>query len=127
MKKSNLVYLILVVIIIIGLGTLLTFKNKINPCTISNNGQAIFFYGDGCPHCTLVEKFFTENNITSTIQFIQKEVYKNPDNAREMAGYAQKCGLDPNQLGVPFFWTGSKCLSGDKPIIQCFKDQTGIK
>jgi len=94
--------------------------------TITENqtsDQIIFFYGDGCPHCAIVEEYIKENNINDKISFAQKEVYYNQNNAKELESKAKICGIPTNSIGVPFLWDGSKCIIGDQPIIDFFKSK----
>lgn len=86
--------------------------------------QIILFYGDGCPHCAIVEKYIEEHNIKDKISFAQKEVYYNQENAKELKAKAKICGLPTNSIGVPFLWDGEKCLIGDQDIINFFKQKT---
>jgi len=79
------------------------------------------FYGDGCPHCALVEEYVSQNNIESKIPFVKKEVYYNKQNANELVEKAKACGMPTDSIGVPFLWDGSKCLVGDQDIIEFFK------
>ena len=89
--------------------------------------KMIFFYGETCPHCANVEKFFKENNIENKIQFEEKEVYNDKNNAKLLILVAKrKCNLKENEIGVPFFWDGSKCIVGDQPIINYFKEKLNI-
>jgi glutaredoxin len=120
MKKQSLFYIIIGLIIVAGIVLLFLAKNLSNA---SGDGKLIFFYGNGCPHCANVEKFFADNDVKAKIQFAEKEVYNDQNNATEMGVYAQKCGLDLKTLGVPFLWTGSKCLVGDQPIIEFFQNR----
>ena len=83
----------------------------------------VLYYGDGCPHCALVDSFVNENNVEQKVQFVRKEVYNNKSNAREMASFAKKCGLPTDSIGIPFLWTGTQCLTGDKDIIAFFQQQ----
>ncbi|MDD5041204.1 MAG: hypothetical protein PHX87_02940 [Candidatus Peribacteraceae bacterium] len=83
----------------------------------------VLYYGDGCPHCANVEAFVTENNVEQKVQFVRKEVYKNKSNAREMGRVAKSCGFPTDNIGIPFFWTGTQCLTGDKDIIAFFQQQ----
>jgi len=90
----------------------------------SVGGKMIFFYGITCPHCAKVEEFFKENGIDSKFQFEKKEVYENKTNAKILILIAKKkCSLPENEIGVPFFWTGEKCIVGDQPIIDYFKEK----
>jgi glutaredoxin len=86
--------------------------------------QIILFYGDGCPHCAIVEEYIKENSIGDKISFAQKEVYYNQNNAKELEAKAKICGLPTDSIGVPFLWNGEKCLIGDQDIINFFKQKT---
>ena len=81
----------------------------------------VLYYGDGCPHCAIVEEYIKENSIGDKISFTQKEVYYNQNNAKELEAKAKICGLPADSIGVPFLWDGEKCLIGDQPIIDFFK------
>jgi len=86
--------------------------------------QTILFYGDGCPHCAIIEEYIKKNNINDKISFAQKEVYYNQNNAKELEAKAKICGLPTDSIGVPFLWDGEKCLIGDQDIINFFKQKT---
>lgn len=87
--------------------------------------QIILFYGDGCPHCALVEQYINENNVKAKVSFVEKEVYYNQQNASELTAKAEACGMATDSIGVPFLWDGSTCLVGDQPIINFFKQKAG--
>jgi glutaredoxin len=87
-----------------------------------NQGQ-ILFYGDTCPHCKVVEDYIAANNVRAKIKFQELEVYENKDNAALLGKYAERCGIDTNQIGVPFFYNGQTCLIGQDEIINYFKQQ----
>ncbi|MBP6890909.1 MAG: hypothetical protein PHH17_02855 [Candidatus Pacebacteria bacterium] len=87
----------------------------------------VLFYGDGCPHCEIVEKYVTENNIESIVSFAKKEVYYNKQNSAELVEKAESCGMPTDSIGVPFLWDGSKCHVGDHDIIEFFKLKTNIQ
>jgi len=104
-------------------------KNTANAQNEDSLKQLIFFYGIGCPHCANVEKFFEENKIKEKIQFEEREVYFNKDNAKLLVSIAkEKCGFKENEIGVPFLWDGenSKCIVGDQPIIDFFKQKLNL-
>lgn len=88
-----------------------------------DNSNAIFFYGEGCSHCKIVEDYFKENNVMEKMQFSKKEVWSTKANLNLMLEKARECGLDEKNLGVPLFWIPGKCYSGDKDIIQFFSDK----
>jgi len=94
--------------------------------TINKNNEAtsiVLFYGDGCPHCGLVEEYLSQNEIEAKVPFAKKEVYYNKQNAGELAEKAMICGIPTDSIGVPFLWDGSKCLVGDQDIIEFFKSK----
>ncbi len=83
--------------------------------------ELILFYGDGCPHCVIVENYLEENKINEKIYFVKKEVYYNQNNAKDLQEKAKICGLPTNSIGVPFLWNGKACLLGSPDIINFFK------
>ena len=85
--------------------------------------QIIFFYGDGCPHCAIVEEYLKENKVAEKVAFSQKEVYYNRNNANELEEKAKICGMPTDSIGVPFLWNGEKCLVGDVDIVEFFKQK----
>jgi len=88
-----------------------------------NSNEIILYYGDGCPHCAAVEDCIEKNNIKNKIPFVQKEVYFNQSNAKELEAKAKICGLSTDSIGVPFLWDGEKCFIGDQEIINFFKQK----
>lgn len=88
-----------------------------------SESQIILFYGDGCPHCAIVEENIKENKFDERIAFSRKEVYYNRANAKELEEKAKICGIPTDSIGVPFLWDGEKCLIGDKDIVNFFKQK----
>ncbi len=82
----------------------------------------ILFEGDNCSHCQTVENFIKNNNIDQKIAFARLEVFNNSANANILADKSQICGLNPEQIGVPFLWDGKNCVVGDVSVIKFFKD-----
>jgi glutaredoxin len=110
-----------VVLGIVGVAAFLVILFFLARATVGSGGGITFFYGEGCPHCAIVEKFFEENKVEQKVTFEKKEVYSNKKNQREMAAHAKTCGLPTDNIGIPFLWTGSKCLVGDTEIIAFFQ------
>jgi glutaredoxin len=134
MKKNLFISAILFCIILILSLIILIKDRNIKPGYSQDNNNSkneqpgiIFYYGDSCPHCKLVEEFVEKNKINEKIQFISKEVYNNKQNSNDLVVKAKICGLDINSIGVPFLWDGQKCLIGDQPIIDFFKQKTNGK
>jgi glutaredoxin len=96
----------------------------------ASNGQdtaLVLYYGDGCPHCKIVEDYIAQNNLQTKLSLSEKEVWKNQTDQNELIKKATLCKLDLNNLGVPMLWDakGSKCYEGDQPIIDFLKTQIG--
>ena len=101
---------------------LLLSKNPASPAGPATQEDGIvLFYGISCPHCALVNDFIQKNGIKEKVAFKEKEVYSNRSNAEELVATAEKCGILQDSIGVPFLWDGSKCLIGDKDIIDFFE------
>jgi glutaredoxin-related protein len=92
-----------------------TSTNSNNP----SQNELTLFYGEGCPHCAIVEDYLKENPLKFNLK--QKEIYYNEANQKELAFLAKTCGLKDDKIGIPFLWTGSNCIIGDQPIINYFK------
>ena len=131
-KKIIIPTILFIAILVFSFFVLSQEKNKNQPQTNKptkeenqQTNKVILFYGDGCPHCAIVEKYIEENKIKDKISFAQKEVYYNQSNAKELEEKAKICGLPTDSIGVPFLWNGEKCLIGDQDIIDFFKQKTG--
>ena len=64
--------------------------------------EYIFFYGNGCPHCANVEKFFDEEKIEKKFDITSKEIYFNRDNLKDLNMYLEKLNLPSEKMGIPF-------------------------
>lgn len=119
MKKY--IYLVLLTIILSGCAT--TKSTNIGTSTPKTNENAmILYYGDSCPHCKIVEQYINENRILKRYDIIQKEVFQDLNNAKELGEYAFGCGIKTD-VGVPFLYYKSKCFMGDQDIINFFKKE----
>lgn len=89
----------------------------------SSDKESIFFYGATCPHCRNVDKFLEENKgVEERFKFEKLEI-SNKDNAKRLMEKAEKCGLPTDNIGVPLFWDGEKCIVGDVDIISFLKSK----
>lgn len=114
MKQSVKITLIVIgVFILIGLVALL----------VKTQPDKVLYTSDSCPHCKNVEKFVEENKITDYVDFVKLEVSKNPQNAQMFNATAERCGIEPDQRGVPLFYDGETCYVGDVDIINYFQDK----
>lgn len=118
--NKNLLSIIIAVVLTVAGGLLIINYNKAPKIDI--NG-IVLFYGDGCPHCKIVDDFVKANNIETKVKFIRLEVFNNKDNAKVLSERAQACGLLTDQIGVPFLWNGKTCIVGDQDVIKFFQEK----
>jgi glutaredoxin len=139
MQKQKIITGILV-LVIVGLLIIIILgsKNKTKDTASRKNDQSvpeivevgkkipIFFYGNTCPHCKDVEEWMENNKIKEKMEIIKKEVYDNKANAQELSLVAQRCGLDPSSIGVPFLYAEDKCFIGTTDIINYLSKKAGL-
>jgi hypothetical protein len=102
------------------------FSGPVEPVAIPEG--LILFYGQGCPHCKIVDDFITQNKIEDKVKFIKLEVWYNKENQIILGEVAAKCGITSSQVGVPLLYDGKdKCYVGDVDIINFFTNEAGIK
>lgn len=114
MKKTKLKHVIFFIGAIIICAILVIALAKTSPKTI-------LFYGDTCPHCERVEEYIKSHDLESKISFRRLEVFNNQANARLLGKKAASCGLDQNNIGVPFVFDGSKCHMGEDEVTGFFQ------
>ncbi len=121
MKKFLIPLLATTILIIIG-GIFLRSNNQApKPSSLPSGYE--YFWGDGCPHCAKVEAFLATWDKADKVKIDKFEVWKNPINAQKMAQRAATCNVSQSDLGVPFLFTpDGKCIIGDTPIIDYFKN-----
>jgi glutaredoxin len=102
-----------------------TSSKVVQKAVVKETSDIILFYGEGCPHCELVRKYLSDNNVSAKLTYEMKEVYHNQENANQMIEKAKVCGMTSGSLGVPFLWDGTKCLVGDADVINFFKSKIG--
>lgn len=118
MKKLGLLIGVLSAVIVIGGAFLLSRSSS---PTLPSSYE--YFWGDGCPHCAVVEEFLSGWDKKDKVSLDKKEVWKNPANARLLAQRASSCKIPRSELGVPLLVTPEgKCIGGDTPIIDFLKN-----
>ena len=73
----------------------------------------IYYYGNTCPHCAVLNDWLEENKIADKVKFAKKEVYSNQQNSLELQSAAKECGLDTSSIGVPFVYARGECFIGE--------------
>jgi len=115
-------YILVPVLILAIVGLVYLYK----PATNTGNkpetsADLILFWGDGCPHCEVVRKWLSDNNLSKSSLVDQREVYYNRTNQELLQQKASLCTeiTDKSQIGVPlgFVVKTGKCLQGSEPII----------
>lgn len=101
------------------------FNGSVDPAVIPSG--IILFYGNGCPHCKIVDDFIAENKVEDKVKFTRLEVWYDKANQTILEQVAQKCNITEGTVGVPFLYDGTKCYVGDVDTISFFKAQAGIK
>ena len=118
MKKFLIVVAVATVVIVIG-GIKLLGKPE-TPLAPPTGYE--LYYGEGCPHCKIVDDFLSTWEGKDKVKIEQKEVWYNKANASILQRRAKTCGINPTNMGVPFMVTPEgKCLDGDQPIIDHLK------
>lgn len=122
--KRNLIYILILILLSAGTWWVFTVSKNAKLQGKIETSDRILFYGETCPHCKEVEKYITDNNIKEKIQFSEKEIYKNRDNAKLLLEKAKGCGIKESEVGVPFLWVApNTCHMGKEEVINFFKNQ----
>lgn len=119
MKK---VILFVLAIAVIGV-LFFIFSGKGVSKELSGGADAIFFYGDVCPHCGIVDEFISANQVEEKVKFERGEIYHNKNNAEIFVQKARQCGIEVKNMGVPMLWEKGECYVGQEAVIQFFKDK----
>jgi len=119
-KKKGAFSAIVILLVLVVMVSIFIFRRQDNnkPMPSADQGM-ILFYSLSCPHCQNVEQYIQENNVKDKYSFNQLEI-SDEKNSKLLVAKAKICGLDTQTLGVPFLWTGEKCLLGDADIIDFF-------
>lgn len=124
MNKINII-VIAITLLILGLGAyFLTKPEKIFEIPVREDGSYEYFWGNGCPHCAVVQEFFDGWDGKDNINLKKFEVWYDKDNAKIMEDRFNKCSPVPpkSSMAVPFLVTDDgSCLVSDSPIIEHFK------
>lgn len=86
----------------------------------------VYYYGEGCPHCKVINEFLVENDIASKVAFEKKEVWGNKANASEMSRRAKACDIKPEGMGVPFVYAAGQCFIGEPDVRKFFSEKANL-
>lgn len=161
----KLTYWIIVAVIVVIIGILIFISSQSVPsgetdsasATIDSSSQltsiisgditmpdavATLYYGNGCPHCSNLEKWLQDNKYlpsgktvdqnsvdiwmsSAKVKFNIKEVWKNSANSAELSANATSLGLPSEQVGVPFLYdsVNKKSYIGEVDIKNFFQSK----
>lgn len=88
--------------------------------------QITYYYGEDCPHCKNIFKFIEENKIGEKVTFVKKEVSFDKANSQEFLAVVKKCGIAPEEAGVPLVYADGKCFLGEPEVTDLFRKKAGI-
>jgi hypothetical protein len=102
------------------------FSGPARPAAIPDG--ILLFYGQGCPHCKIVDDFITQNKVEDKVKVTKLEVWYDKNNQIILGEVVRKCGEKSDTVGVPFLYDGKgKCYIGDQDTINFLKNEAGIK
>ena len=113
MNKINSFFITIFFIIIYFFTTAL-------PVFAKDQQTIYFFYGEGCPHCTVVKDFLKAENLLEKYPIESREIYSNRENAVLFNVLLDNLGIPVSDRGVPTMVIGDKVFVGDKQIIDNF-------
>lgn len=124
-------FLVLAIAVVLGGIIIFLQGGKSVEAPTSDTGAAsdsdiVYYYGNGCSHCGDVADFIEENDIESKVSFQKKEVWSNPPNSAEMMARAEECGLNRNNVGVPFLYAAGKCFMGTPDVTGFLSEEAGL-
>ena len=85
-----------------------------------------FFYGIGCPHCSIVEQYFEKKDLYAKYPIEKKEIYFDRDNAVFFNSTLDTLGVPGDARGVPMVVMGDQVIIGDKPIVDGFISKADV-
>ena len=124
MKKFPWLIGIVTIVVIVG-GVILLSRGgteDANSTPLPLPSTYEYYWGDGCPHCAVVQEFYDSWEDYDKANIEKYEVWYNKVNNSRMIKRATSCGIGKDQLGVPLLFTPEgECITGDEPIIELFK------
>jgi glutaredoxin len=121
-KKTIFILLgVLVAVLALVFWGLQTEKSPAN-----DPNATVYYYGEGCPHCKVIDEFLIKYNIADKVSFEKKEVWNNKMNANEMQRRARACNIQPEGMGVPFVYAAGKCFVGEPDVKKFFAEKANI-
>ncbi len=122
-KKSIFVLVSAVLLIVL----LIVWGLQDEPRIQDDSSEIVYYYGEGCPHCKVIDEFLEANAIAEKVSFSKKEVWNDRKNAAELSRRAKTCNVEPSGMGVPFVYGGDgRCYIGEPDVKKFFSEKAGI-
>ncbi len=80
-----------------------------------------YFHSKSCAHCAKVDEYIAQEKVRENIYFISREIDVDAGAVDLLKAVGKKCAIPNNELGVPLFWDGASCYTGDIDVINYFK------
>ena len=125
MSSKNIV-LVSLLVVVIGFFISWGIQDEAIMAQLPDENDIVYYYGEECPNCKDVAEFIDENGIDERVEFEKKEIWGNKENAEELKLVVEKCGLDFNEIGVPFLYADGECLIGTPDVEKRFREKAGI-
>lgn len=97
----------------------------LNISSVQAESNLILFWGDGCPHCTVVKEEINEKGYNKMITIDYKEIYNNSKNARLFDEKIKECGISEYNAGVPMVYVNGTCWIGQYDAIYAIEKEIG--
>lgn len=85
----------------------------------------ILFVEEGCPHCSKVENFLSENSLEEKIETV--DIRADPANAALYTQMCEDAGIALEDRGFPLLFDGEEHFSGSYEIITHLGEKFGVE
>lgn len=128
MQKQLLAFVLITASLLGILFMVFSFSNsnsgEVKSAITFEKDAIIYYYGNTCPHCAVLNDWLKENKIADKVKFAKKEVYSNQQNSLELQAAAKECGLDTSSIGVPFVYAKGSCYVGSDKAKEFFQKES---
>lgn len=117
MNKTILsnIFLAILVLFIAGALTYSIIRSKSQPI-----GDLSLYVTQNCPHCEIIKKYLTVNNLIDKYNIEIKDTGESAENINELMLYSTNCELDLGTVGVPLLYESGNCYMGEDEIMDYF-------
>lgn len=113
---TTLLAIIVPLFIVISVVAISKWSTPKNPPVAGN----ILFTRLGCPHCKIVDEYIKTNKVTDKITFDTRDLAFDTTAIDTINKIFDYCRIPDAMRGVPMYWDGVNCYSGDGEITDYF-------